>query len=52
MAKRSQRKEDLDKIRVVIARGIESGLTFDEASVEASKVLPDEYGRIQGRQKP
>ncbi|PTW47630.1 hypothetical protein C8J25_103351 [Sphingomonas faeni] len=52
MPKRSQKKEDLDHIRVMIKRGMDSGLTFDEASVEASKVLPDEYGRIQGRQKP
>lgn len=51
MTKRSQRKEDLDKIRVVIKRGMDSGLSFEDASVEASKVLPDEYARIPGRQK-
>lgn len=49
MTKRSQKKADLDNIRVVIKRGMDNGLSFDEASVEASKVLPDEYRRIQGR---
>ena len=45
MAKRSQKKEDLDRIRVVIRRGMDNGLSFEDASIEASKLLPDEYKR-------
>jgi hypothetical protein len=46
MAKRSRKKEDIDHIRVVIKRGMDNGLSFEEASVEASKVLPHEFKRV------
>lgn len=45
MARRSQKKEELDRIRAAIKRGMDNGLSFEDASIEASKLLPEEYKR-------
>ena len=48
MSKRPQKKEDLDRIRTVIKRHMDNGMSFEEASRKASQELPNEYKRTIG----